>query len=209
MNTAYLYVHEGFADWEAAFAVAGLNEPRFQRQPGRWRVRTVAATTQSLLRSMGGVGVLPDLGFEALMPGDGDLLILPGGPHWEEPGAHGDAIAAARRWADAGQPLAAICGATAGLARAGVLDRRRHTSNAAAYLQGTAYRGGDHYVDEPAVRDQGVVTAGGMAPLEFAREIFALVGLYEDGVLDAWYQLNKTGRSEFYARLCEAVGEGG
>ncbi|MBZ8142225.1 glutamine amidotransferase [Rubrivivax gelatinosus] len=209
MNTAYLYVHEGFADWEAAFAVAGLNEPRWQRQPGRWRVRTVAATTQSLLRSMGGVGVLADLGFEALAPGDGDLLILPGGPHWEEPGTHGEAIAAARRWADAGQPLAAICGATAGLARAGVLDDRAHTSNAAAYLKGTAYRGAEHYVDAPAVTDRGVITAGGMAPLEFAREIFSLVGLYDDAVLEAWYQLYKTGRPEHFARMQAAAGEDG
>jgi putative intracellular protease/amidase len=34
-------------------------------------------------------------------------------------------------------PVAAICGATAGLARAGILDGISHTSNAPEYLQAT------------------------------------------------------------------------
>jgi putative intracellular protease/amidase len=51
------------------------------------------------------------------------MLILPGGTAWDE-GKNGEGV-----------PVAAICGATAGLARAGVLDTRRHTSNALEYLR--------------------------------------------------------------------------
>jgi putative intracellular protease/amidase len=102
-------------------------------------------------------------------------------------------------------PVAAICGATAGLARVGVLDQRRHTSNAIAYLKGTGYRGTDRYEDVPAFDDGLLITAGGMAPLEFARAIFKRLQIYGDEALDAWYQLYKTGRSDQFARLQQAA----
>ena len=104
-----------------------------------------------------------------------------------------------------GVPVAAICGATAGLARAGLLDRRRHTSNAASYLKGTGYAGAELYVDAPAVCADGLITAGGMAPVEFAREIFAALALYEDEALEAWFQLYKTGNSAYFARMERAA----
>ena len=50
--------------------------------------------------------------------------------------------AAAARFLNAGVPVAAICGATAGLARAGLLDERNHASAAAEYLSATGYRAG-------------------------------------------------------------------
>jgi putative intracellular protease/amidase len=102
-------------------------------------------------------------------------------------------------------PVAAICGATAGLARLGLLDDRAHTSNAAGYLKGTGYAGAANYQDAPAVRAPGLITAGGMAPLEFAREIFAELELFDPEVLEAWYQLYKTGKSEYFARMERAA----
>ncbi|NED62370.1 glutamine amidotransferase, partial [Streptomyces sp. SID10244] len=94
-----------------------------------------------------------------------------------------------RRWVEAGVPVAGICGATVGLARAGLLDDRAHTSNAAAQLEPTGYAGAANYVDAPAVTDRGVVTAAAVAPVDFAREVFALLGVYDQSVLDAWYRL--------------------
>ena len=41
-DTVHLYVFDGYADWEPAFAVAGIGNPQFHREPGRWRVRTAA-----------------------------------------------------------------------------------------------------------------------------------------------------------------------
>jgi putative intracellular protease/amidase len=119
--------------------------------------------------------------------------------------AHQPAIAKAMAFLDAGVPVAAICGATAGLARAGALDHRAHTSNALRYLNGTGYEGAANYRDEAAVRAGNLITAGGMAPLEFAREIFTQIRLYDDAVLEAWYQLYKTGKSEWFARLVNAA----
>jgi putative intracellular protease/amidase len=205
VRTVHLYVFEGYADWEPAFAIAGIGNPQFHREPGPWRVRTAAERAERGVRSMGGVAVRPDLAIEALSPEDSRLLILPGGPGWEDAGAHAPALAAALRFLDAGVPVAAICGATAGLARTGRLDARPHTSNALSYLKGTGYAGDECYVDEPAVSDGVLITAGGMAPIEFAREIFAALAIYDEEALESWYRLYKTGKSEHYARLARAA----
>jgi putative intracellular protease/amidase len=206
-DTVHLYVFEGFADWEPAFALAGIRNPDFQREPGRFDVKTAAARSRGTLRSMGGIAVMPDMTLDELDPAHSRLLILPGGPHWDEDGWHASAVRKAGQFLDAGVPVAAICGATAGLARAGRLDATAHTSNALAYLKGTGYGGSERYVDAPAVRDGVLITAGGMAPIEFAREIFALLGVYEDETLEAWTQLYKTGKSEYFARMARAAEE--
>jgi len=203
-DTVHLYLFDGYADWEPAFAMAGIANPQFQREPGRWRVCTVGAS-RSAVRSMGGLTALPELTLDEIDPSRSAMLVLPGGARWDEPGTHRAAVERAADWLAAGVPLAAICGATAGLARAGLLDERPHTSNALSYLKGTGYAGADHYVDQPAVRDAGLITAGGMSPIEFAREIFAELGVYEDEALEAWFQLYKTGKSAYFARMERAA----
>jgi putative intracellular protease/amidase len=97
--------------------------------------------------------------------------------------------AAARRFIAAGVPVAAICGATYGLALAGLLDDRAHTSNAADYLAFSGYAGSKHYVAAPAVTDADLITASAVAPAHFAREIFVRLGLYEPGVAASWFKL--------------------
>ena len=203
-DSVHLYVFDGYADWEPAFAVAGIHNPQYQLEPGRWRVRTVGAT-RAPVRSMGGVAVLPDIGMQELHASHSRMLILPGGALWEDHAAHRPAVRKAAEFVERGVPVAAICGATAGLARAGLLDHRAHTSNARRYLNGTGYDGAANYRDQAAVCAGGLITAGGMAPLEFARAIFKHLGLYGDDALEAWYQLYKTGKSEWFARLEQAA----
>jgi putative intracellular protease/amidase len=206
-DTVHLYVFDGYADWEPAFAVAGIHNPQFQQHPGRWHVKTVGAQSKRAVHSMGGLAVLPDMALVDLRPEDSALLMLPGGLGWEDAATHGEAIDKAGPFVLQGVPLAAICGATAGLARAGWLDERAHTSNAVGYLKGTGYAGAAHYQDAPVVNAGGVITAGGMAPLEFARAIFEQLDLYAEEALEAWYQLYKTGKSEYFARLARAAEE--
>lgn len=219
VDTVHLYVYEGYADWEPAFAIAGIHNPQFQREPGRWQVCTVANQAGVAVRSMGGINVLPDLAVADLKPLNSCLLIMPGGPGWDKSRiddqfanaairAHQSVIELACLFLDSRVPVAAICGATAGLARAGRLDACQHTSNALTYLQGTGYAGAEHYVDEPVVKTaDGLITAGGMSAIEFAREIFAELQVYDDEALEAWYQLYKTGHSKFFARLSRAAQE--
>jgi len=166
-------------------------------------VQTVGLA-HGVVRSMGNVAVLPDTTLADLSPAHSAMLILPGGIGWDQ-GQHLEAARKAQAFLQAGVPVAAICGATAGLARVGVLDERRHTSNAIAYLKGTGYRGTDRYEDVPAFDDGLLVTAGGMAPLEFTQAIFKRLGIYSDEALDAWYALYKTGRSDQFARLQQAA----
>jgi putative intracellular protease/amidase len=205
VRTVHLYVFDGFADWEAAFAVAGIHNPQFQREPGRWQVKTVGPGRHAVPRSMGGVSVLPDMAVEDLQPDASAMLILPGGIGWADDASHHAAIGKAGEFLRRDVPVAAICGATAALARAGWLESRPHTSNALSYLKGTGYGGADSYREEAVVRNGALITAGGMAPIEFAREIFALLGIYEDEALQAWEQLYKTGKSAYFAKLARAA----
>lgn len=198
-STVHLFVLDTLADWEPGFAVAGINNPVGQKQPGRFKVRTVAITRDPVT-TVGGVRIQPDLSLGQLYPADSAMLILPGGNSWDK-GGNPEAVEKARTFLSAGVPVAAICGATAGLARGGILDTRKHTSNAAEYLAATGYQGGHLYQQADVVNDQGVITASAMHSLEFAREIFRVLDLYEEKILEAWYGLFKTGDPQYYAQL--------
>jgi putative intracellular protease/amidase len=198
-HTIHLFVFNSLADWEPGFVVAGINNPDGQKAPGRYQVRTVAVTPDAIT-TIGGIRVLPDVVLDQLSPDDSAMLVLPGGESWDQ-GGNGEAVEKAKKFLAAGVPIAAICGATAGLARGGILDTRKHTSNAPEYLAATGYRGSHLYQTADVVSDQNVVTASAMKSLEFAREIFKRLDLYEDKVLEAWYGLFKTGDPKYYAAL--------
>lgn len=180
-RTAHLAVYDTYADWETGHTTAHLAQNGFT-------VRTVGPTTAPVT-SMGGLTVRPDLPLAELSPEDSALLILPGAALWDS----GDALApfarTARTFLDAGVPVAAICGATAGLAREGLLDERAHTSAVSFYLAATGYAGGARYTEADAVTDGDLITAGPTEPVAFAREVFARLGVYDGKKLDAWYRL--------------------
>jgi len=185
----HLFVLDTLSDWEPGYAIAHINRPA----PGfasRYRVKTVGLS-RAPIRTMGGLTVVPDLALGELKPGQCAMLILPGAETWED--AKTDpALAKARAFIDAGVPVAAICGATFGLARAGLLDDRRHTSDAAEFLATSGYRGAARYVNEAVVDDGGVITASAMASLEFARAILERLQVFPKAALDAWYGLYTT-----------------
>jgi putative intracellular protease/amidase len=203
-TTVHLAVYDTLADWETAHAVAHINDPQFQREPGRYVIRTVGADAAPVV-TMGGVRVQPDMTLAELDPSDSAMLLLPGAHGWDR-GEHAEWAAAAGAFLDAGIPVAAICGATAGLARAGLLDERRHTSNAPEYLAATGYAGAPHYVEAPAVTDGALITASAMHPIPFAHEVFAALDLYGPAVLEAWTGLYGTGDPAWYGRLMAATG---
>lgn len=186
MKTVHLALYDTVADWEFGYVTAGVNNPEYQAHPGEFRIVTVGTGTRPV-RSIGGLTLIPDIALADVEPSESAMLVLPGAQTWET--GNVEFVDAARRWADAGVPVAGICGATVGLARAGLLDDRAHTSNAPAALTPTGYAGAEHYLDAPAVGDRGVITAAATAPVDFAREIFATLGVYTDEVLAAWYRL--------------------
>jgi putative intracellular protease/amidase len=185
----HLFVFDTMADWEAAYAVASINNPQFQTGPVRYRIVTVAAAPGPIV-TMGGVRILPDITLDSLTPEASAMLVLPGGHTWEN-GGNQQALQLASRFIAAGVPVAAICAATLALARAGLLDRLRHTSNARQYLISSGYRGSAFYCGAPAVADNNVITATGLAPIDFAREIFKALNLYSPATIEAWYSMFK------------------
>jgi putative intracellular protease/amidase len=203
-EAVYLFVFTTMADWEPSFAIAGINHPRFQREPGRYRVSTVGLNTETVT-TMGGVRIQPDTTIDAISPPGSAMLILPGGDAWEH-GENSEAIAKAAEFLAAGVPVAAICAATLAFARAGFLDNRLHTSNDPEYLKATGYRGSALYRNIPAIADGSLITASGVAPVEFAYQIFGMLQLYQDPALDAWYALFKRGDASKYYALAGADG---
>ncbi|MBD2166872.1 glutamine amidotransferase [Calothrix membranacea FACHB-236] len=193
----HLFVFNTLADWETGFAVAGINNPSSQKHPGRYRIQTVGVNAEPVT-TIGGVTILPDITLDEL--NSSAMLILPGGEAWDT-GENTEILEPAKEFLAAGIPIAAICGATAGLARAGILDDKLHTSNAAEYLQATNYQGAAFYQNQPVVTDGNVITANSTAPLEFAYHIFKRLDLYDEPILDAWYGLFKTGDASYYSTL--------
>jgi putative intracellular protease/amidase len=202
-RNVFLYVFDTMADWETSFAVAGINNPRFQQHPGRYRIVTVGATRKPVT-TMGGLRIIPDTTLSEIDSQTAAMLILPGGETWESL-SNLEAIDMARIFFIESVPIAAICGATFALARAGMLDDFHHTSNSREYLVASGYRGEKFYCDIPAVTDEGMITASGLAPLEFAREIFKTLDLYTAPALEAWYSLYKFGNASRYQELANCA----
>ncbi|MGW4352767.1 type 1 glutamine amidotransferase family protein [Nocardia sp. NPDC004582] len=188
MKTVHMAVYDTFSDWEVGHATAHINRELWHREPGTWQVRTVGSSAEPVT-SMGGMRVLPDLVLDDLKPADSAMLILPGLDTERNPEALAVFARKAREFLTAGVPVAAICGATFGLAREGLLDDRRHTSNAAEYLAYSGYSGGERYVERPAVTDGDLITATGTRPVDFAHEILARLEIFEPHVLEAWDRL--------------------
>lgn len=181
-RTVHVAIYDMLADWEVGHLLAELRTGRFTGTS--FDVVTVAESGEPVT-TMGGLRLLPDALLADLDPAGSDLLVLPGAGMWDA-GAGAPFAAAAGRFLDAGVPVAAICGATAGLARAGLLDSRKHTSAAAEYLAVTGYAGGDCYVDERAVVDGDLVTAGPQSPVQFARATLGRLGLASPETLEAY-----------------------
>ena len=187
----HILVFDGFADWEPSYALAEL------RRSGNYEVISVGFTGDDVT-SMGGLRVRPDQVLADVRAQDVRLLILPGGDMWERedayPRAKLEALIADLLAAE--KPVAAICGATVAMARAGLLDDRRHTSNMPNYLSETVptYRGAASYEPSLAVYDRGVITASGLGPVEFARAIFSELGVFSESDRGLWYEMFKHGK---------------
>jgi putative intracellular protease/amidase len=200
-QTVYLALVDGLSDWEYGHAAAQINIQMFQRQPGRYEIRTVAASSEPV-RTVGGVRMLPDVTVEDVSLDDAAMLILIGSDSWEA-GRTAALGQLARRFRAAGKPVAAICGATIGLAREGLLDDVKHTSNFPGELG--SYGGSALYQDVRAVRDQGVITAGGASALEWTREILLELEAYRPQTVDAWYELYRDDSMAAFERLMASV----
>lgn len=168
---------EGYADWECAF-LNGIGHAFYG-------IDTQNVTPDgSAITSQGGLKTLPDDSLANVEPSAFDALVLCGGTIWETANAP-DMKRLALSFLDEGKSVAAICGGTLALAKAGILDKRQHTSNAPDYLTTNAktYNGKSLYVDQvTAIEDQNIITAPGNAPAHFSAAVFRAIGIDEKTV---------------------------
>ena len=201
-HTAHVALYDTMADYEIGHLLAELRTGRYTNV--RFDVLTVAESRDPVT-TMGGLRMIPDMLLSDLDPAASDVLILCGAEMWDAGGGQPFA-AMARRFLEAGVPVAAICGATAGLARAGLLDERNHTSAAAEYLAATGYAGGDRYIDRRAVVDGDLITAGPQSPVQFACATLARLGLASDEILAAYEDVLYRGDASAFPALMQAHG---
>lgn len=187
-KTVYLFVFDGFADYETSLAATGI------RNSNKYQLKTIGIRKEPI-RTMSGMTVIPDLDF---MP-DTDLqdidrdntgmLILPGGSAWEQ-GRNELITPLVAHCLLHGIPVAGICGATVFLAELGLLNRSIHTSNSMDYLavHSNVYRGQALYRSTPSVRSEFIITANGTAAVDFAHDIFEALGIVEEQRVATWFQ---------------------
>ena len=128
MFTVYVYTPDALADWELGYVTAELNSRRFFKKDAPGVSVKTAGVTKEPVKTMGGLTITPDCVIGDIAVSEKSVLVLPGASTWEDP-RHGAVIEKAGVLLSAGAAVCAICGATAALANAGLLDRRLHTSN--------------------------------------------------------------------------------
>lgn len=198
----YMYVFDTMSDWEVAYLTAELNTGRyFKKGLKPLKVITVGIDRNPII-TMGGLKVLPEITVDEFNMESKDLLILPGGNTWLSID-HEIILEKAKEALIQGSIVAAICGATLGLAKKGLLDFRNHTSNDLEFLKMVIpdYCGEKYYKMESVVNDENLVTASGVAPLEFTFQVLKILEVFESEALNSWLNLYKTHDSKYFFDL--------
>jgi putative intracellular protease/amidase len=187
MKKIFIFLFDGFSDWEISFLTPEINKNRLFDL-------VYFSNNGDVVTSMGGLQISPATSLAELKLEDIDMLILPGGIAWEK-GENEEVTRLTKDIFERGKPIAAICAATTFLGQLGFLNNLKHTSNDLNYLKGVAsnYCGDKNYQATLAVTDRNIITANGIAPIEFAQEIFKSIELDSDENIEKWFQLFKNG----------------
>jgi len=180
MKNVYVMVFNGLADWEIGLVTYELNTRN------NIKVTTVGFTKEAI-RTGGGLKVFPDITLSEIELDNTALFILPGGDMWNKPFNNDKFLEGiVLQLHNNDVPIAAICGATTFLAKAGIFKKGiQHTSNSLEYLQENVsdYSEQAFYQDTYAVSSQGIITASGVAYVEFTYQILKTMKVYDDDVL--------------------------
>lgn len=205
-RTVFVYVFDTMADWEIGFLTAELNSGRyFKKGVSPVKVVTLGADKNSVT-TMGGLRIQPDIELSECNIKECDALILPGGETWMGE-IHQPILNLAKQCIEKSIVVAAICGATMALAQNGLLDSKGHTSNDLGYLKMICpnYKGENHYIQQASVMDGNLITATGIAPLEFAANVLKTLDVMSPVTLDAWYNLYKTQEQKYFFELMNSM----
>lgn len=183
----FVFLFDGFSDWEIAYL-----SPEIKKSSAFDLI--YFSKDGKPVQSMGGLQVLPQMALAEIQADDIEMLILPGGMPWEK-GENTEIDPLVKTLFAKGTTIAAICAATTYLGRHGFLNKLKHTSNNLDYLKMMApgYSGDEYYLNLLAVTGENIITACGIAPVEFAKEVFVKLNLYNEIYTEKWFQLFKNG----------------
>ncbi len=202
----YLYVLDTLADWEISYITAELNSGRFFRKKNEPVLIVKISDSLKPIKTMGGIEITPDDSIQNIYFDKNDILILPGADTWMD-AKNKRVIDMVPELLNKDVVVCAICGATAALAEAGILNSWKHTSNDKGYLEMVCSNyNGSNYINEPVVIDKNLVTATGLAPLEFSYEVLRITQFFKEETLKAWYSLYKTRESKYFFDLMSSLG---
>lgn len=185
-----------FADWEGVYIATSLN---YEFEPGsenKYIVKTMSITKEPVVSS-GGFTVLPDYDIHDI-PSDYAGLVLIGGTRWFSPEAE-LLVPLVKETIENKKLVAGICNGSVFLGKHGFLNTVNHTSNGLEYIKtyaGTNYTGESLYINEGAARAGNIVTANGLCPLEFCREILYALDAFSPSIIEQSYRMHKTGTWE-------------
>jgi putative intracellular protease/amidase len=187
------------ADWEISFLTSELVSKRYFKNQNEDVTILKVGSTKAPIKTLGGMIINPDITVN-------DLLILPGADTWFEQDNQ-KIIKVAKDRIEKGLKIAAICGATGALAKAGALNNKKHTSNDIEYLKmfSPEYTGEAYYVNEPVIKDENLITASGLAPIEFTYEIIKQLDLFREETLSAWYNLYIKKEQKYFYELMSSL----
>ncbi|WP_137930808.1 DJ-1/PfpI family protein [Mesorhizobium comanense] len=158
----FLFI-EGFADWEYGLLAASATE---------WfGARAVSLTPDGKpVKGISGFRLAPDRSTGVDENSDLDAVAVIGSDSWAGDAAP-DVAELLGSVASRGGVVGGICAGTLALARSGMFEKARHTSNGREWINGheAGYAGDGNYQDVAhAVADGKIVSAPGSAPGTFA-----------------------------------------
>src|SRR5918999_1267853 len=80
-TTVHVAILDTMSDWELGYVVAHVNSAEWQREPGRYQVKTVGLSLAPVT-TKGGMRIVPDLAVGELRPSESAMLVLVGADIW-------------------------------------------------------------------------------------------------------------------------------
>ena len=179
MPSLAIVLTDEYADWEFA-PIAAIAKEFYN-----YATQIVSPQAKTVV-SIAGLLSIPQHRLENVDATEFDALVIIGGKIWEGDD-YPDMTPLIEEFLAHGKIVAGICGATLALARANLLNKRKHTSNEVGYIEPFVgdYTGKSLYVEtNKAVYDDKVISASGFSPHHFAAEIFRALGMAEEDVID-------------------------
>lgn len=177
MSKILVFIYDGMADFQISFLMHILGA-----DCGKELV--VIANNSNIVKSKSGILYKPHKGLHEIINEEVEGLIIPGG--WLM-NLKDELLDIIRKLHSENKFIAAICGAPWILAKAGVLSSSKYTTTIEEWKEEHFKLLGiedpfprDGYIDTRVVRDGNIITAKGMAFIDFTIEVLDYLRLFKD-----------------------------